>query len=603
MEKRFQETAEKFQGELQAFRPFPCAADREAYEGLPAHIRQEIIAEGEKYIGYEYPPLRATDFMNFKRTGNRVLFENIYFARRHALNGLVLAECAEHKGRFMDDIINGIFALCEESAWQLPPHNSYIRNEPQFLLPDATRPVIDLFAAETGALLAWVAALLAKELNDISPFIVSRIHHELSFRIINPYLTQHFWWMGKGQEPMCNWTVWCTQNILLTAFTADFDVATRNAIFQKASLSCDYFLKDYGEDGCCDEGAQYYRHAGLCLFGCMHILNQVSGGAFAPLYQWDKIKNIGAYILNVHVDDKYYFNFADCSPVAGRAGVREFLFGKATAQQELCRFAAKDFQTDGRLYTDEVNQINLYYRLETIFTYQEIMAYDTSAPIFHRDIYYPSVGLFIAHDALFSLAVKAGDNDDSHNHNDTGSFTLYKEGKPIFADIGVESYTQKTFSPQRYEIWTMQSGYHNLPTINGRDEKDGSDYRATNVQSDLTNSRPSITMELAGAYPLPDTEVSYVRSVTLDKNSHQVHLQDTTNADQVILNFITCERPEITENRIQIGSLAQAVFTGAEVLAIEVLPITDARLQKAWDHDLYRIRLLMTAPAFYMDIT
>ena len=57
----------------------------------------------------------------------------------------------------------------------------------------------------------------------------------------------------------------------------------------------------------------------------------------------------------MHVDDKYYFNFADCSPIAGRAGVREYLFGKATGQEDLCLFAAKDFQAgQGQLITDEV---------------------------------------------------------------------------------------------------------------------------------------------------------------------------------------------------------------------------------------------------------
>ncbi len=41
--------------------------------------------------------------------------------------------------------------ICEESAWQLPAHNSYIRDTPQLPLPDTTRPIVDLFAAETGA--------------------------------------------------------------------------------------------------------------------------------------------------------------------------------------------------------------------------------------------------------------------------------------------------------------------------------------------------------------------------------------------------------------------------------------------------------------------
>lgn len=658
IEMRFSQKAAEYKDTLQTFLPFPGIQDKSCFERLPEHIKEKILKEGESFLGYEYPLIRATDFMRFKRTGNRVAFEDVYFAKRHALNGLVLAECMERKGRFLDDIINGIFAICEESAWQLPAHNSYKRSEPQYILADATRPVIDLFAAETGAMLAWVAALLEKELDEVSPFIVRRIQHELAFRIIEPYLTQHFWWMGKDEEPMCNWTVWCTQNVLLTAFSVDFPAEVRRAVFEKAAKSCDYFLKDYGDDGCCDEGAQYYRHAGLCLFGCMNILNRVSDNLFAPLFHWEKVQNIAAYILNVHVDDKYYFNFADCSPVAGRAGVREFLFGKATGQPELMRFAAKDFQADGQLYTDEVNRINLYYRLETLFYYEEVMSFDTSAPIRHKDVYYPSVGLFIVHDGTLSLAVKSGDNDDSHNHNDTGSFTLYKNGKPVFVDIGVESYTQKTFSPRRYEIWTMQSGYHNLPTINGMDEKDGSAYCATNVEVKLEECVPEISMEIATAYPstmaqpltttlLPETtgqklstsKLSYVRTIGLDKQTHSVHLHDCTDAEDVILNFITYEKPAIeplTETaseiisatasmttcetvceisseadtyagspicgRISIGKDCIVTYQNATPLAIEVLPITDPRLQKAWDHDLYRIRLRMTGTDFHMTI-
>lgn len=617
MEMRLKETAEKFQGRLQRFTPFPTASDRAAYEQLPQEVLLQLRQEGEKYLHYQYPSILGTDYMNFKRTGNRVAFEDVYFARRHALMALTLAECADGQGRYLDDIINGIFALCEESGWQLPPHNSYLRGEPQYILPDATRPVIDLFACETGALLAGVCYLLQAQLDEVSPFITKRIHHELNLRIITPYIQEHFWWMGKGNEPMCNWTPWCTQNVLFTAFLGDFSDAVRLQVFRKAAESCDYFLKDYGDDGCCDEGAQYYRHAGLCLFNAMDVLNEVSSGAFQALFEWDKIKNIASYIYNVHVDDKYYFNFADCSAIAGRAGVREYLFGKKTGQLGLSVFAAADFQaTNGALYSGEIDQINLYYSLQAIFHYNEIMHIDVSQPCQHKDIFYPSVGLFLTRSTSLALAVKAGDNNDSHNHNDTGSFTLYKEGKPLFADIGVESYTAKTFSSRRYEIWTMQSGYHNLPTIDGLDQKDGAAYHADDVQTHFGDNLSSISMELITAYPMDKapamttTQTSanqtnlqtYKRTVTLDKGADTVTLTDTTNASNVILNFITYEKPALSDSKLQIGTLGTATFTGAELLEIETLPITDKRLQKAWDHDLYRIRLRLTASCFTMKI-
>ena len=606
MDKRFLQKMDKFWTEnhrLQDFHPFPDIDDREAYCGLPQELRRTLIQQGEEYLDYDYPVIRATDFMNFKRTGNRIDFENLYFERRYILNSLVVAECIEDKGRFLDNIINGIFVICEESAWQLPPHNSYVRNAPQEILPDAARPVMDLFACETGAQLACIRYLLGSRLDRISPFINTRISYELERRILAPYIHEHFWWMGKDQEPMCNWTPWCTQNVLLAVFLHRALPGTEKAVTLKAAESLDFFLKDYGEDGCCDEGAQYYRHAGLCLDGAAEILNQITGGAFEDLYKWDKIKNIASYISNVHVDDKYYINFADCSPVAGRAGVREFLFGRRTCQPDLMLFAARDFKAaKGDIFADESNRLNLFYRMQTIFHYQEVMDYDTSRTVTHRDIYYPSVELFLSRNDTFCLAVKAGNNDDSHNHNDTGSFTLYKNGQPLFIDIGVESYTGKTFSSRRYEIWTMQSCYHNLPTIEGLDQQDGADFCARETEISFGETESCISMELSGAYPLKSCKKSYTRSVFFDKLNSKILLTDTTNAENVILNFITCEKPEVTENSILVGALAQAAFSGAKLKSVEVLPITDARLQTAWDHELYRIRLTMTAAEFQLEI-
>ncbi|MCM1191484.1 MAG: heparinase II/III-family protein [Butyrivibrio sp.] len=605
MEMRFREAADTFLAAdkiLQDFIPFPAAADRNAYERLSPELKRRLIAEGEACPDYGYPPIYATDFMAFKRTGNRVNFERLYFERRYNLNSLVLAECVEHEGRFLDRIIDGVFLLCEESAWQLPPHNSYERNQPQEILPDAARPVLDLFACETGAQLACIYYLLKTELDAVSPFITARILSELHRRIFEPYLHQHFWWMGQGDEPMCNWTPWCTQNVLIAAFLADCSANIRRAVLQKAAASCDYFLKDYGEDGCCDEGALYFRRAGLCLDGAADLMNQVTDGAFSHLYQWEKMKNIAAYIENVHVEGKYYFNFADCSPAPGRSGVREFLFGKRTGQPGLMLFAAKDFQTaQEEIYQEEIYRLSLYYRLQNAFYYSEVMAYDASAPVVHRDIYYPSIGLFIARGGDFCLAVKAGDNGDNHNHNDTGSLTLYKKGRPVLVDIGVESYTGKTFSNQRYEIWTMQSGYHNLPAIEGTDQHEGSSYGASDVTYGLNEDRAEIAMELIHAYPLSETGHSYRRQVLLDRKTECVTLRDTTDCGNVVLNFITCEKPKTDDSVIILGDV-ELEFKGARLLAVDTLPITDPRLQAAWDHDLYRIRLTMTEREFVLNI-
>jgi hypothetical protein len=605
----FYEAAQTYTRPLSPFAPYAPITDRASWEQTDANWRRETILLGEQYLHYTYPYISATDFMDFLRTGNRVRFEDKCFAKRRGLSALVLAECVEHKGRFMDDIINGIFSICEESAWQLPPHNSYQRDTPQLLLPDATQPVLDLFACETGAILGTVCYLLKEKLDAISPFLTRRIAYELDHRIFTPYLTRHFWWMGNGSEPMNNWTIWCTQNVLLSAFLTECDSSLKHQIFMKACRSVDYFLAEYGEDGCCDEGAQYYRHAGLCLFNTMELLNAVTVGHFAAFYHTPKIRNIASYILNAHIDDKYYLNFADCSPVAGRAGCREFLFALRTDNEAMASFAAHDFEAGGLETLLLPQENNLYYRLQNGFTVAAMRAYFAAHPeaVSHPDLYYPSVGVFIARDSVYYLAVKAGDNADSHNHNDVGSFTVYKNGLPLLIDVGVESYTKKTFSPERYEIWTMQSDYHNLPTIKGQMQKDGEAYRAKDVHYEIGKERCSIRMDIADAYPEACGLSSYLREAVLWKNK-EILIRDTFSftscpdetpeGPAVLLNLMTCAKPVLCDTLsdicFRIGDLGILSLKGGRLFALEEIPVTDARLQTAWPHALYRLRIAVT---------
>ncbi len=623
----FQNRINNYSGALLSYDPFSGIKS----EGLQISndIRDRLINEGRKYLAEPYAPIYASDYMQFVRTGNRSDFEQKYFSRRHRLCALVTALLVEDNEEFLNEIIDGIYCISEESTWVLPAHNSYIRDTPQIILPDTKRPVLDLFACETAALLAVTYYLLKEKLDSVSDLIGKHIHDQINDRLIIPYLNEHFWWMGDGDEPMCNWTPWCTQNVLLAAFVLPFDDDKRRKIIKQAAYSLDCFMKDYGDDGCCDEGAQYYRHAGLCLFHCMDILNSVTDNALADMFSMPKIKNIASYIVNVHACEDYYINFSDCAAKAGKMGVREFLFGKACGLEALMQASAGDFDRDcsrGDPFADESQKLNLYLRVLTIAHSGDVLLYnkntDGRPQSTVRDIYYPSVGLMVARSPRFVLAAKAGDNNDNHNHNDTGSFTLYMDGKPMFVDIGVETYSKKTFSENRYDIWTMQSGYHNLPTIAGMDQKDGAQYRATSVKCDLGSEIKTISMHLEDAYPLKNAHylktdhraadktadnstdhITYIRSITLDASAETITLTDSSDCKDVILNFITYEEMKVTDDP-DIFILGNAIIRikGASVISQETLRITDPRLMLSWDHDLNRIRLKKEAAEFTMTV-
>ena len=589
---------------LNLFKPYPVAAFHKEYSLLPLSEKQKRIAKAEKYLDYSFSAIPLSLYMEYSQNGNRSNFEAVYFQKRYAFNALVLGECVEHKGRFIKAVADGLISILEESAWQLPAHNSYFRSGPNYPVPDVTRPVIDLFAAETAASVATAYYLLKEELDKISPFIGNRVVTELNHRIYTPYMTHHFWWMGDGDEPMCNWTVWCTQNVLLSVFLTDAVTDSKpvvnsldftefkKEVLKKACYSADCFLKDYGEDGCCDEGAHYYKRSALCLFNLTEIMNAVTEGAFKKVYSVEKIKNIATYIFMVNASGKYYHNYADCSAIVDPMSAREFLFAEAVGDVEMMRSAALDHKTRD----NEVNEedVSLYNQLQDMFTEERLLSFDTSVAPVHHSTFFESVGLFIANDDVFSLSVKAGDNDDSHNHNDTGSLIVYKNGHPVLIDVGVETYSTKTFSDKRYEIWTMQSAYHNLPTINGELQCAGAKYKACGVEHFISSEISDIKMDIAECYPKTAGVKHYRRHVSLYKNK-QIVIEDSVefsgNNTEYALSLMLYDKPEISGNKLKLeNSIIQIL--GNAIISFETIPITDARLKWAWSHDIYRVTVI-----------
>ena len=604
---------------------FAVISDRSSWEGLDDDLRRELIEAGVTAAKEPWPILLLTDYLDFARTGNRVRFENKFFARRIRLTKLVMAECAENKSRFVDEILNGMYLIMDETTWCLPAHNSHIRDGKLQALPDTEHPVIDLFAAETGALLGLTEYLLRPILSQENSVVSARVDALLRERILVPYLTEHFWWMGDGVTPMMNWTPWITQNVLISIMTRNQESVTdqeKTKVLKQAAFSADCFIDSYGEDGCCDEGAQYYTHAGLCLFGCIDLFNRVTGGMASGCLKETVIRNIAAYIVRMYVGNGYYINFADCSARPGKRTAREYLFGKMTGSEPLETFAAQDYRGQTwqeRLLPDEQN---LYYHVLQAFAHDQMMH---CRPFTNKpgDFWFDSTKVLVARDDHYTLAVKAGNNAESHNHNDTGSFILYKDDNPIIIDLGVETYTRQTFSDRRYEIWTMQSQYHNLPSFvpgGTADElaadawiqqQDGISYRATQIRYQIRDDEAYLQMELAEAYQNPEIR-SYRRTVRLEKGRGVV-TEDHYDGDlSCVVSLMTYEKPIIRTSAssdgddqaiIAVGDVAEMTIEGTSKIEVEECKIEDARLGAVWKHSCWRILIGMRKDWLRVSIT
>jgi hypothetical protein len=202
------------------------------------------------------------------------------------------------------------------------------------------------------------------------------------------------------------------------------------------------------------------------------------------------------------------------------------------------------------------------------------------------------------------VAAKGGHNAESHNHNDVGNFIVYADGRPLLIDIGVETYTAKTFSSNRYDIWTMQSQYHNLPTINGIQQKDGREYRAENARFTANAKQVKFSLDLAKTYPADAMVTSWNREIILDRGrkltlSEKYELQSWK--EPVKLNLMTAFKTDVSvpgqvilTDKQDPSRIYEMTYDPEKFNVVaESKEVTDGRLMPVWGNSL--VRLVFTA--------
>lgn len=596
------------------FTPFPGYGDRKPWSNVDEEVSDYYLKEAATYLNYDWPSLKATDYMAFVRNGNRSVYEGVYFGRRKVLKSLLLAECLEARGRFIDDIINGLWLVLEESSWVVPAHNNHTPNTPLRALPDKEEEVvfIDLFSAETGALLTFVHIFLKEVLDTHSPLLARRIELEVEKRILEPFLTwDTMGWMGFERRPVNNWNPWILSNILTIALFRVEDAGRRAALVEKALLSLDNFVCGYGPDGGCDEGPSYWGEAGAAFFDCLELLYEATGGRFS-LYDNELVKNMGRYIHRVHISDGRYINFADGSSRVSAPYALISRYGQRIGDASLSWFG--NFMLTSQPFSDPVLW-SVYRAIKALFYYGAAKATalpgtaPTAGNVWLNDLQVMAVREAEDSPEGFFLAAKGGHNAESHNHNDVGSFILYSNGLPVVIDPGVETYTAKTFSQRRYEIWTMQSSYHSLPEINGQMQRDGRSFQAKNVVYSHENEISRLSLNLEGAYPEEAGLLSWTRQLALERAPKpQVVLTDhfllKTPSDGIVLNFMTSCPHRLSSTGEIVFEVADgsgvSLNYGSELTyeGTDTIELKDDKTRTDWRQDsLYRIRLKLLKPA------
>ena len=598
---------------LGVWRPYPKAGEQ-GWKAVPQQICETIVASADKVNSSPWPEMLATDELEFKRNGNRTRFEAISFGRRNRLGDLVLAECIAGQGKYLDQIANGVWLICEESFWGVPAHLG--AQKAGVGLADEAEPIIELFGAETAATLGWVVYLLEPQLNTVSPRIVERVHMEAKRRILDPYFVRSdFGWMGLNGKPhhVNNWNPWINSNVLTANLLLEKDADRRQAVVEKVCRSVDEFLADYSPDAGCEEGPGYWGRSAASFFDCCWTLTSSHAGKGDAALKHPFTRAMGHYICNVHIAGNYYVNYGDAHPHDAPSPDLAYRFGRATGDGMLAEFGAFNASVHGTsssgnvlsaaVVADRGGVASLSRSLARVMVAAEILTapgHDALA----RDAWYPRLGLMTARQKEgsadgFYVASQAASNGRSHSHNDSGSFIVFYGGEPVFIDVGPEAYTATTFSKDRYTLWPMQSAYHNLPTIGGVMEHDGDAYRAGDLRYASSDAEVSFRANLASAYPKEAGAQRWTRTLRLDRGRGVVRISEDFVLEkpvEVMLSLMTAVEPAVRRNGVTIGKTL-LVFDPSQLQAtVERIGVTDETMKHSWGDAVYRLKLVSTKP-------
>jgi hypothetical protein len=568
---------------------------------VPDAIKAVYVAEAQKQLGVSWGSIPASITLRFVRDGNRSEYDRMSGDRRQRLATLVMAEVFENRGRFLDEIANGIWAISEQTFWGSTAHLGLQKAGSG--LPDAREPVVELFAAETAALFAWTDYLLGARLDSVSPRVRERIRYEVDRRVLTPALERDdFWWMGFGpRKNVNNWNPWINSNWLASVLILERDSARRARAVYKIVRSLDNFLNIYPADGGCDEGPGYWGRAGASLFESLELLRDATGGK-VDVYDAPLVRNIGQYIYRAYIKDDYFVNMGDAAARLTPDAELIYRYGKQIEDPVMQGFGA--FLR--RRQAANTYNSSLGRAIPALLLSTEIANAKSIEPLL-AEVWLPELQLMAARSIPnsaqgFYVAAVGGHNAQSHNHNDVGNFVVYADGQPVLIDVGVETYTAKTFSPRRYEIWTMQSAFHNLPTINGVMQKDGLEYRAGDVRFSRDANEVRLSLDLAKAYPAAAHVQSWRRTVTLKRRQGEVDVQEEFVLEQangpVELNLMT---PLLVDTSIR-GAVHLRDRSGTRhyvvrydpskfTAASEEIPLQDVRLRSVWGERLARVVL------------
>lgn len=510
------------------------------------HKQIELLKEnGEKYHSDKASTFLYSKYRLFSDTGDRAIYEKDYFHRRSNLMTFsLLSFLYPDNTVYITNLENILWNICSEYSWCLPAH--FLDAESNVLDYNMRSCHIDLFACETGLALCETLQI---NRDKLSKELIAIIESEVTRRILDPFINPDNFYRFEIMSN--NWSSVCGGSIGSMAMYLIKDKYKLTNILHKALSCIDIYLKSFGNDGICTEGLSYWTYGFGFFVVFADLLYQKTKGKL-DLFTNDKVKSIALSQQLCYICENHVISFADGIPIdTYRIGLTSYLHEKYK------EIKIPDMQYAKNIYDDQCYRFCLTLRDFLWISKHTSYGLEETVSRYLEDSQW-----FISKNTNLSLIAKGGNNGESHNHNDVGSFIYHKNSKPILCDVGAGLYDDDYFSTNRYNNFCTNSSSHNIPIINGNLQEFGQQHRAKNIKSSISDKVDEFSLELQDCYK--DTDLTlFTRDIKVAKSlSPTITITDILKFEEestVTENFISLSPIKLADNRI--------VFTNGDIIS------------------------------------
>lgn len=473
----------------------PCSK-REVWDRLLRSGRYDRFLRGMR--NYSFPPFSKKDYFSLSDGSSSSSSEGLTMMRKRAegLSKVTWAECLQNEGNYTGMVEDGLRAILNQRSWVSP------RSDYDFKNYNGVAYSVEL----TSSLYAHTIAQTLYLMGDkISSRLRKQAVEALYTRIFNPVL-EKIRTQNKDKEndflvAASNWNHVCLAGLVGAALAVIEDKHERAVFVSIGEYYSKNGLSAFGGDGYCTEGMTYYSYG----FGHYILLResiwQATGGKL-DLFNDPKVQKIANYAPNLEIINGVYPAISD-----SQEGVKPdddmMIYLNRSVGLGLARY---DILANKAATSDIRRSVMMAFPNSATKPKAGKVNRESGSGI---RSFFDQTGVLVCRPVPGSssdmgVAFKGGNNGESHNHNDVGSFTIVQGNQIMAGDPGKIPYTADIFnSESRYKYKTVGSFGHPVPLVAGTPQQAGARARSETVSTDFSREKDAITLDIASAYDVP----------------------------------------------------------------------------------------------------